>query len=218
MTKDPHHKREATKYENPIPSREYILSIIEKNPSTKHDLFDLLRLDDTQKKPLSHRLRAMVRDQQLSCNKNGVYRQYSNRGLLSGTVIANPKGFGFIALDKGGKDLRLSAKQMQLVFHGDKVKARLLNKKGDAEIVKVVETVKTLVGRLHIDKGFAYVIVDDKRIKHTINIPKLGKIFYIGRRHVSNSAVGLFHHYLELNYKSTGLAISSLAWIYQIDK
>lgn len=177
MTKDPHHKREATKYENPIPSREYILSIIEKKPSTKHDLFELLRLDDTQKKPLSHRLRAMVRDQQLSCNKNGVYRQYSNRGLLSGTVIANPKGFGFIALDKGGKDLRLSAKQMQLVFHGDKVKARLLNKKGDAEIVKVVETVKTLVGRLHIDKGFAYVVVDDKRIKHTINIPKLGKKF-----------------------------------------
>ncbi len=177
MTKDPHHKREATKYENPIPSREYILSIIEKKPSTKHDLFDLLQLDDTQKKPLSHRLRAMIRDQQLSCNKNGVYRRYSNRGLLSGTVIANPKGFGFIALDKGGKDLRLSAKQMQLVFHGDRVKARLLNKKGDAEIVKVIETVKTLVGRLHIEKGFAYVVVDDKRIKHTINIPKLGKKF-----------------------------------------
>ena len=30
---------------------------------------------------------------------------FSNRGLISGTVIANPKGFGFVSLDKGGKDL-----------------------------------------------------------------------------------------------------------------
>jgi len=99
MSKDPHHQREAEKYENPIPSREYILSIVEKKPKTKHELFELLDLDDSKKKPLSHRLRAMVRDQQLSCNKKGVYRKYSNRGLLSGSVIANPKGFGFIALD-----------------------------------------------------------------------------------------------------------------------
>jgi len=173
MSKDPHHQREAEKYENPIPSREYILSIVEKKPKTKHELFELLDLDDSKKKPLSHRLRAMVRDQQLSCNKKGVYRKYSNRGLLSGTVIANPKGFGFIALDKGGKDLRLSSKQMQLVFHGDKVKARLLNNKGDAEIVKVTQTVRTLVGRLHIESDIAYVVVDDKRIKHTVNIPKI---------------------------------------------
>ncbi len=173
MSNDPHHQREAEKYDNPIPSREYILEFIEQQPRTKHELFDLLEVDNSQKKPLTHRLRAMVRDQQLSCNKKGVYRKFSNRGLLVGTVIANPKGFGFITLDKGGKDLRLSSKQMQLVFHGDRVKARLLNDRGDAQIVKVIETVKTLVGRLHIEDGHAYVVVDDKRIKHTINIPEI---------------------------------------------
>ncbi len=172
---DPHKKRESKKYDNPIPSREYILSFVEKKPLTKNELFDLLKVENHQKKPIGHRLRAMVRDQQLSCNKKGVYRKFSNRGLLTGTIIANPKGFGFIVLDKGGKDLRLSSKQMQLVFHGDWVKARLLNQRGDAEIVKVIETVKTVVGRLHLEQDGAYVVVDDKRIKHNILIPKVGK-------------------------------------------
>ena len=170
---DPHYLREAEKYESPIPSREHILSFIQKKPKSKRQLFELLSIEDEQKKAFERRLRAMVRDKQLSCNKSGVYRLFSNRGLITGTVIANPKGFGFVALDKGGKDLRLSSQQMKLAFHGDKVKVRLLNRKLDAEIVQVIESVKTLVGRLHINKDQCYVVVDDKRIKHQINIIEL---------------------------------------------
>ena len=170
---DPHYHREAEKYESPIPSREHILSFIQKRPKSKRQLFELLSIEDEQKKAFERRLRAMVRDKQLSCNKNGVYRPFSNRGLISGTVIANPKGFGFVSLDKGGKDLRLSSQQMKLVFHGDKVKVRLLNRKLDAEIVQVTQTVKTLVGRLHINQDECYVVVDDRRIKHEIDIVEL---------------------------------------------
>ena len=170
---DPHYLREAEKYESPIPSREHILSFIQKRPKSKRQLFELLSIEDEQKKAFERRLRAMVRDKQLSCNKNGVYRPFSNRGLISGTVIANPKGFGFVSLDKGGKDLRLSSQQMKLVFHGDKVKVRLLNRKLDAEIVQVTQTVKTLVGRLHINQDESYVVVDDRRIKHEIDIVEL---------------------------------------------
>ena len=170
---DPHYHREAEKYESPIPSREHILSFIQVKPYSKHQLFDLLELNDSQKKPFGRRLKAMVRDKQLSCNKKGVYRPFSNRGLLKGTIIANPKGFGFVALDKGGKDLRLSHKQMQLVLKVDKGKVRLLNKRLDAEVVEVVESVKTLVGRLHTDKNAPYVVVDDRRIKHNIKISEM---------------------------------------------
>ncbi len=173
---DPHQKRESEKYKNPIPSREYILEFIQEKPLTKFDLYDLLKIDNHQKKPLTHRLRAMVRDQQLSCTRDGVYSIFNGKsGTMTGTIIANPKGFGFIALDQGGKDLRLSAKQMQLVFHGDKVEARLLNQRGDAQIVKVIESIKTVVGRLHLEQEGAYVVVDDKRIKHNIAIPKVDK-------------------------------------------
>ena len=171
---DPHQKRESEKYDNPIPSREYILEFIKEKPLTKFDLYDLLKVDGKQKKPLTHRLKAMVRDQQLSCNRDGVFSIFSGKsGIMIGTVIANPKGFGFIKLEEGGKDLRLSSKEMQLVFHGDKVKARLLNQRGDARIVKVIESIKTVVGRLHLDQDNAYVVVDDKRIRNKINISEV---------------------------------------------
>ena len=171
---DPHQKRESEKYDNPIPSREYILEFIKEKSLNKFDLYDLLKVDGKQKKPLTHRLKAMVRDQQLSCDREGVFSIFSGKsGIMIGTVIANPKGFGFIKLEEGGKDLRLSSKEMQLVFHGDKVKARLLNQRGDAQIVKVIESIKTVVGRLHLDQDDAYVVVDDKRIRNKINISEV---------------------------------------------
>ncbi len=173
---DPHQKRESEKYDNPIPSREYILEFIKEKPLNKFDLYDLLKVDGKQKKPLTHRLKAMVRDQQLSCDRDGVFSVFSSKsGIMIGTIIANPKGFGFIVLDEGGKDLRLNAKQMQLVFHGDRVKARLMNQRGDAKIVEVIESIKTVVGRLHLDQDGAYVVVDDKRIRNRISIPEVGE-------------------------------------------
>ena len=55
------------------------------------------------------------------------------------------KGFGFVALDKGGKDLRLTSQQMKLVFHGDKIRVRLLNKKLDAEIKNQKDLSKKII-------------------------------------------------------------------------
>lgn len=173
---DPHQKRESEKYDNPIPSREYILEFIKDKPLNKYDLYDLLKVDGKQKKPLTHRLKAMVRDQQLSCDRDGVFSIFSSKsGILIGTIVANPKGFGFIVLDEGGKDLRLNSRQMQLVFHGDRVEARLLNQRGDAKIVKVIESIKSVVGRLHLSEDGAYVVVDDKRIRNRISIPEVSE-------------------------------------------
>ena len=93
---DPHQKRESEKYDNPIPSREYILGFIKKKPISKYDLFDLLKVDSEQKKPLTHRLKAMVRDEQLNCDNDGNFTIFDPaEGIKIGTVVANPKGFGF---------------------------------------------------------------------------------------------------------------------------
>jgi len=79
---DPFFDREAEKYENPIPSREYILDLISKRPRSKHQLFDLFDIEDHSKKALANRLRAMVRDKQLSCNKKGVYKIFFRFGFI----------------------------------------------------------------------------------------------------------------------------------------
>jgi ribonuclease R len=172
---DPHQKRESQKYDNPIPSREYILSFIKKKKSlSKYELFDILKVEGKQKKPLTHRLKAMLRDEQLDYNADGDFVIFNPKvGIKIGTVIANPKGFGFLKLEEGGRDLRLNSRQMQLVFHGDKVKARLISKRGDAKIIEVLESVKNVVARLHITDDGAYAVVDDKRVRNNINIPHI---------------------------------------------
>ena len=173
---DPYQDRESKKYDNPIPSREYILEFIQKDPRSKYDLYDALKVNGKQKKPLEHRLRAMVRDRQLSVNRNGVFSIFNEEtDVMTGTINANPKGFGFVILDQeDSRDLRLSHHQMKLVFHGDRVKARMLDSRGDSEIVEVIESVKTLVGRLHLEgEDSPYIVVDDKRICNNVSIPNV---------------------------------------------
>ncbi|WXT99855.1 MAG: Ribonuclease R [Catillopecten margaritatus gill symbiont] len=168
---DPHQKRESDKYDNPIPSREYILEKVGEGALSFYDLVDALEVNGKQKKPLTHRLKAMVRDQQLSMDSEGLYVAFdADRDIKIGTINANPKGFGFVILDEGGNDLRLSAYQMKQAFHGDRVKARMIDQRGDSEIVEVLESLKSVVGRLHIGSSESWIVVDDKRICNNIII------------------------------------------------
>jgi ribonuclease R len=176
--KDPHLKREAEKYDNPIPSRELIIEILKKTELNKEQLGEKLELEGAQNKALSFRLSAMVRDRQLSCDTEGVFKTYSESSVVMGKIIANPKGFGFVELTTGekgrGKDLRLSKYEMSKVFHGEEVTVRLLGRRTslDAEIVKVTKRIKTLIGIVEVIDDKCYLIVDDKRILHKIYLPK----------------------------------------------
>ncbi|MDU6388436.1 MAG: winged-helix domain-containing protein, partial [Pantoea sp.] len=67
MSNDPFQQREAEKYENPIPSREFILAHLEKRekPASRDELAQELNLTDEEHlEALRRRLRAMERDGQ----------------------------------------------------------------------------------------------------------------------------------------------------------
>lgn len=172
--KDPYFKRESLKYKNPIPSREYILSVVSDKKYTKNELFDILTLEESQKKAFSQRVAAMIRDRQLSLSSKKEVCLYDKNKTFIGTVIATTKSFGFVKLkNKDCRDLKLSSKQMQLVFHGEEVRVRVLSSKSsrlEAEIVEIIKRTETLVGRLHLAKEESYIVVDDERIKHIVFI------------------------------------------------
>lgn len=169
---DPHKNRESEKYDNPIPSREYILEFVQQKPHSFDDLVNAMGVSGKQKKPLTHRLKAMVRDQQLTLDREEMYDTFDpERDIMLGTITANPKGFGFVVLDDYEQDLRLSAYQMKQVYHGDRVKVRMLDARGDSEIVEVLESRTTFVGRLHIGANESWIVVDDKRVCNNIIIP-----------------------------------------------
>lgn len=171
---DPHKNRESEKYDNPIPSREYILEFVQQKTQSFDDLVVAMDVNGKQKKPLTHRLKAMVRDQQLTLDREEMYNIFDpERDIMLGTITANPKGFGFVVLDDYEQDLRLSAYQMKQVYHGDRVKVRMLDARGDSEIVEVLESRTTFVGRLHIGKNESWIVVDDRRVCNNIIIQEV---------------------------------------------
>ncbi|MCX7086437.1 MAG: ribonuclease R [Methylococcales bacterium] len=179
-TQDPFAQREAEKYDNPIPSRELIIQLLEQvgEPLLRKQIADNFALvNEDQLEALRRRLRAMERDGQLLFNRRQKYCLVNNKDLIAGRILGHADGFGFIKPDDGSDDLFLSPREMKAVFHNDRAIVRVagLDRKGRREgaVVEILErNTHQIVGRLFVEKGFSYVVPDNKNIAHDILIPK----------------------------------------------
>ncbi len=179
FAKDPFAEREAEKYPSPIPSREFIMSVLADagRLMTREDLvaaFGVHREDDIE--ALRRRLRAMERDGQLLRNRRGGYGLVDRMDMVRGRIIAHPDGFGFLVPDEGGEDLFLAPREMRQVMHGDRVVARVagIDQRGRREgaIIEVLErNTQRLVGRIYFEAGISFVVPDHKRLTQDIRIP-----------------------------------------------
>lgn len=179
INQDPHYKRELEKYGNPIPSREFILSVIRDNnaPMNRDEILTALSIrNEDQIEAMRRRLRAMENDGQLVFTKRKRYALPEKLDLFKGTVIGHREGFGFLQVDGKKDDLFIPNHQMQRVMHGDFVLAQPagLDRRGRREvrIVRVLESrKKQIVGRFFLENGFSYVVPDDSRIGRDILVP-----------------------------------------------
>jgi ribonuclease R len=177
--KDPHAKREADNYQQPIPSREFILDFLgqAEGPLNRGQLTQGLNLTDEQDvEALRRRLKAMERDGQLLRNRKGAYGPIEKLDLISSRVSAHRDGFGFAVPHDGGADLYLSSRQMKGVFDGDEVLCRSagFDRRGKREgvIVEVLaRNTLQLVGRLFEENGQIWVAPDSARVNHDILLP-----------------------------------------------
>ncbi|MFQ7993891.1 winged-helix domain-containing protein, partial [Klebsiella pneumoniae] len=179
MSQDPFQEREAEKYANPIPSREFILEHLTKRekPASRDELAIELNIEgEEQTEALRRRLRAMERDGQLVFTRRQCYALPERLDLLKGTVIGHRDGYGFLRVEGRKDDLYLSSEQMKTCIHGDQVLAQPLgaDRKGrrEARIVRVlVPKTSQIVGRYFTDAGVGFVVPDDSRLSFDILIP-----------------------------------------------
>jgi len=177
--KDRFAEREAEKYEHPIPSREFILEFLAERgrPATFRQLLTELELNHPhEKEALKRRLTAMTRDAQLMQNRRGAYGLLEKMDLITGRVVGHKDGYGFIIPDDGSDDLFINARQMRIVFHDDKVLARVANidhrGRREGAIVEVIEhNTHEIVGRLLSESGLLLVQPTNTRISQDILIP-----------------------------------------------
>lgn len=95
---DPNYQEELAKYENPIPSREFILDTIRQHnaPISKEELLTTFAIqNEEQQEAMRRRLRAMENDGQLVFTKRKRYALPEKLDLLKGTVLGHRDGYGF---------------------------------------------------------------------------------------------------------------------------
>lgn len=172
---DPFLERERERYEFPLPSREFILQVLENHgaPIFADELMSMLSILPEEETQFHRRMGAMEREGQVLVNRKGAMCLPDKLDLLQGRVQGHADGFGFLVPDDGSGDLYLGPKEMGKVLHGDRVLARPMgvDRRGRREgsIVEVlVRANTTLVGRLHGEHGVFTVTAEDKRISHEI--------------------------------------------------
>jgi ribonuclease R len=173
---DPHRHREKQKYQNPVPSREFILEHLNevKKPVALPELLaDFGLIKPEEQDGFLYRLKAMLRDGQLYKDRSGGFTPVDSKNLLAGTVQGHPDGYGFVIVEGEHDDIFLSEKEMKGVFPGDHVLVRLKSSRSrrrkEGRIIKVVQRhTKELVGRLIMGNGQAYVQPDDRSCSHRI--------------------------------------------------
>lgn len=174
---DPYLEREQAAYIAPLPSREFMISLIEAEgvPLDADILAERLGIFPEEIAVFHRRLRAMVRDGELLQNRAGALCIAAKLDLLAAKVEGHPDGFGFAIVGHGQPDLVLDHKEMQKVLHGDQVlvrasgtdyKGRLIGK-----IIEVTERANLkIVARLINDHGVWLAIPENKRISQDILI------------------------------------------------
>ncbi len=163
-------------YDNPIPGRDFILSLFNK---VKHNLnreqiAQSLGLKTAQQKEaLRRRLRAMERDGQLMFNQRKGYQIIDQQSLVTGVISLHRDGFGFVSYDSEQKDLFLAKNQLNHVFDGDIVQVfispveqgtRCVNK-----LIKIIERKTTHIAGILNKQGRDFVLIaDSDKISHHI--------------------------------------------------
>ncbi len=179
MSKREHRKRSAPEYEHHIPERREVLEFlrtVNKPRNLKH-IAAALGVDSTARQAaLKKRLNAMVRDGEIIKNRKEGFGLTEKMDLIVGEVIGHTDGYGFLRPDHGPPDLFLSAREMQVLMHGDRVAVRIsgIGRRNQPEgaVVEILERAnRKVVGRYFREGQLGFVAPDNKRLHQDVLIP-----------------------------------------------
>ncbi len=164
MPRGPKNASGEHRYEHKIPSRDEILAAMEQagQPLKLEALAPGFGIRTEQhRRALEARMRAMVRDGQLLRNRADEYCLTGHLDVVTGKVLAHRDGFGFLRPDDGSDDLYLAAREMHLLWDGDRVAARTTEtpRGREGHVVEILARGKTrIVGHFRRERGIDFVL------------------------------------------------------------
>ncbi|MEL4026043.1 ribonuclease R [Lysinibacillus endophyticus] len=156
-----------------------LMKLDEYKPLKVDEIEQELQLEDAEE--FKELIKTLVRmeDQGL------VVRSRANRyglpermNLLRGKFIGHPKGFGFVTPDEEGMDdIFIPPHEINGALNGDIVLIRVLKEtsgdRREGTVIKIIERGKsTFVGTYQANRGFGFVVPDDKKMNMDIFVTK----------------------------------------------
>lgn len=174
--KDPFLAREAEKYASPIPSREFILSVLNesKRPIKRQALcrqFDLV--DSEAREAFRRRLKAMVRDGQLFKSPQGYFPIIEEQ-IQQGKLVIGREGDGYALCDPD--KVYFPAFALRGCYEGDVVEVQITQVDSEGQkrgrILKLIEKTQPLVVGRFSKNDFFEVVPFERKFNQNIIIPK----------------------------------------------
>lgn len=149
-------------------------------PMKEKELAIFLQVESKDRPVLKQVLQELLKDGAIQITKKGRYLKADNKkieeGMITGTFISNPRGFGFVEIEGSKEDFFVPEDCVNGAFHKDIVAIKQLpaksGKRKEAEITAIIEhSIKNVVGTFQKSKSFGFIIPDDGKIQNDIFIP-----------------------------------------------
>ncbi|MBQ9011436.1 MAG: hypothetical protein IJ093_02185 [Bacilli bacterium] len=154
---------------------EKVLSIIEGHNKaiSYEEIMEKLTLEEA--KELGQTLVDLEKNLKIRTTNKGKYEKFRDLNQKVGTLIVNPKGFGFVTVDGEDEDYHVSKENMKNAINGDVVVISVINDvRREAAIKRVNERNLNdlLVGEFYIKDSKNFINLDDDKLKIVVEIPE----------------------------------------------
>ena len=142
------------------------------------DIFRQLKLDTHPAKMLAvDVLDEMVWDDQVTKISSTEFRLNQKTQVQEGTFIRKANGKNSFQPDDGGKPIFVSERNSMFAMNGDRVRVSMMARRThhikEAMVVEVLQhKVEQAVGRLKVEKDYAFLVTEGNIFVHDIMVPK----------------------------------------------
>ncbi len=160
---------------------ERVSDLFERNAGKALDLKTVFRELSLEKRPqrmlCMEVLRDLLLDDYLSEKPQYTYRLKAESGQQEGVFHRKANGKNTFWPDSGGKSILVAERNSMHAMDGDRVRismlARRRNHIREAQVTEILERAdKSFVGRLECQRGYSFLITEDRTLANDILIPK----------------------------------------------
>lgn len=107
----------------------------------------------------------------------GKYKNVARNNVVTGTFVRRSNGKNSVVTDEDGETIFIAERNSRHALNGDKVEvsvaARTQGSEPEGEVLRIIEKKdQQFIGRLQVEKHFAYLLTDSKFLASDIFIPR----------------------------------------------